>query len=73
MVKVLDNKFAIEDYIEGVKFRNYDHGVLEDFVIDDIKELVLKFSERDPVVRMYRGVTANVVWFWIRGNKYLLT
>lgn len=73
MAIAIDTFGRLQEYLQGVLTRAGHHAGNVDGVVLTLLGAVLWRNDGDIEVREYNGSPANIIWFWVNGNRYALT
>jgi len=69
----IDSIGMLQKYLNGVLDRaNHHAGNVEGVSLALLGAIVWK-SDREIQVREYNGNPANMIWFWVNGNRYTMS
>ncbi len=63
----------LQDYLRGVLDRAGHHALNVEGVALTLLGAMIWKSDSTIEVREYAGTPANMLWFWVNGNRYVLT
>jgi hypothetical protein len=64
---------VLQDYLQGVLDRAGHHAQNVEGVVMTLLGAMIWRSDGSIDVREYAGAPANMLWFWVNGNRYALT
>ncbi len=73
MAITIDSVQILQDYLRGVLDRAGHHAQNVEGVALAIMGAVIWRAEGAIEVKQYAGSPANLLWFWVNGNRYALT
>ena len=69
----IDSIETLQEYLIGVLDRADHHADNVEGVALTLLGAVVWKSDQEIEVREYSGSPANIIWFWVNGNRFALT